>query len=204
MTQPLDRRRFAWCAAAVAFALLPMAMVIPGWLVLALAALWLATLWLGLRGRMLPLPARLLATVAATVLALAAYDFRFGRDTGAALLSTMLVLKLLEVRRVRDGRSVLGFALFATMSSFLLDQSPWMLAGAALGLLVTLSALAEVAERESGSRTPPLRSRLGATLKMLALSLPLAAAGFLLFPRLASPLWGVPGKAAESRTGLSD
>lgn len=205
MNAMLDRRGFLWCAVAVPAALLPMALVLQPWLVAALAALWLVALAAGLRQRLLPIAVRLPLTLVVAALALAAYDFRFGRDTGAALLSTMLVLKLLELRRVRDARSVLGFALFATMSAFLLDQGPALLATAAIGCVVVLSALADVADRAAG--TPlrqPVRTRVLATLKMLALSLPLAAAGFFLFPRLASPLWGVPGKATESRTGLTD
>ena len=205
MNTTLDRRGFLWCAGAIGLALVPMALVLPSWLVSTLLALWAAALLFGLRGRVLPLLVRLPLTLLIAGVALAAYDFRFGRDTGAALLATMLVLKLFELRRVRDARSVLGFSLFATMAAFLLDQGPALLVTAALGSVAVLSALAEIADLEAGGRSGgSIRPRVWATLKMLALSIPLAAAGFFLFPRLASPLWGVPGKAAEARTGLTD
>ena len=38
---------------------------------------------------------------------------------------------------------------------------------------------------------------------VLLKSLPLAAALFLLFPRLNAPLWGLPGDTTTGRTGLS-
>ena len=205
MNTTLDRRSFLWCAAAVPAALAPLSLVLPPWLVAALAALWLCGLAAGLRRVLLPLWLRVPLTLAVALLAVGAYGFRFGRDTGGALLATMLVLKLFELRRIRDARSLLGFALFATMAAFLLDQGPDLLLAAALGTIVVLSALAEVNEREAGNSVRRgVRWRIGATVALLAVSLPLAAAGFFLFPRLSSPLWGVPGKAAEARTGLSD
>lgn len=204
MNTALDRRSFAWCAAAVPAALLPMALVLPPWLVAALASLWVGALLLGLRGRILPLLVRLPLTVLVAGFAVGSYGFRFGRDTGAALLATMLVLKLYELRRVRDARSVLGFALFAAMAAFLLDQGPALLLAGMVGCIVVLSALAEVADREAGAERRRPRHRLLTTAAALLLSLPLAMAGFFLFPRLASPLWGVPGKAAEARSGLDD
>lgn len=204
MNTTLDRRSFAWCAAAVPAALLPMAMVVPGWLTAVLAALWACALALGLRGRIMPLALRLPMTLVVAGLAVGSYGFRFGRDTGAALLATMLVLKLFELRRVRDARSVLGFGLFAAMAAFLLDQGPAMLLAGIVGCIVVLAALGEVADRAAGTRRRPLRRRLLGAATTLLLSLPLATAGFFLFPRLASPLWGVPGKATEARTGLDD
>src|SRR5690606_36223656 len=106
----LDRATFLWCAAAVPAALAPMAMAMPPWLVGVLAAFWLGAVALGVRGRVLHMAVRLPLTLAVAALAVGAYGFRFGRDTGGALLATMLVLKLFELRRTRDSRSLLGFA----------------------------------------------------------------------------------------------
>ena len=49
----------------------------------------------------------------------------------------------------------------------------------------------------------PARERLRRVAAMVAIGLPLALAAFWLFPRMATPLWGVPERAI-TRTGLSD
>src|SRR5690606_19455523 len=151
-----------------------MALVVPAWLMAVLAALWACALVLGLRGRIVPVAVRLPLTVVVAGLAVGSYGFHFGRDTGAALLATMLVLKLFELRRIRDARSVLGFGLFAAMAAFLLDQGPAMLLAGIVGCIVILAALAEVADREAGARRRPLRRRLLGAASILLLSLPLA------------------------------
>ena len=48
-----------------------------------------------------------------------------------------------------------------------------------------------------------LPKRLRTSAAMMALALPLALAGFWLFPRLESPLWGLPGKSLQGG-GLGD
>jgi transglutaminase-like putative cysteine protease len=203
---PLDRHTFGWCAASVCAALLPLAPTLPGWLLGLLAALAAVGTLSGLRGRQLSAWIRLPLTLGVALVVLAAYDFKFGRDTGAALLVTMLALKLLETRRVRDARSVLSFALFAVMAGFLQDQSPATLLLAVVATVLALAALARVADVEAPSALAPqpVAARLRTVGKLLALSLPLAVVGFFLFPRLGSPLWGLPENSAKARTGLSD
>lgn len=208
MKPSLDRTTFLWCAAAVTASLLPVLPSLPPWLaaaLLAVAALGIAYGWFG---RKLSPWIRLPLTLGLAGLVLFAYNFRFGRDTGAALLATMLALKLLETRSVRDARSVLSFSLFAIMAGFLQDQGPQTLLLALVATVLVLASLARVAEVDlpggAANVTMPLRARLAVAGKLLALSLPLAAVGFFLFPRLGSPLWGVPENVAEARTGLSN
>ena len=203
----LDRTTFLWCAVAVIAALLPVLPALPIWLtgtLLVVSGLGLAYGWMQ---RHLSAWIRLPMTLGLAGLTLFAYNFRFGRDTGAALLATMLALKLLETRSVRDARSVLSFALFAVMAGFLQDQGPQTLLLALLATILVLSALARVADADLPDTTPSaasVRPRLWQTSKLLALSLPLAAVGFFLFPRLGSPLWGVPENVNEARTGLGN
>src|SRR5690606_30068943 len=75
--------------------------------------------------------------------------------------------------------------------------------GPAAALLVR-AAMLRLAELEGGEPVAPgareRRLRVGA---LAAIGLPLALAAFWLFPRMATPLWGVPERAI-SRTGLSD
>src|SRR5690606_12889678 len=109
-----------------------------------------------------------------------------------------------ELASLRDARSLVGFALFAPFSTFLLDQGPLSLALGLVGAIVALAALAQLAEQESGetARTSP-RRRVAIVARLLLIGLPLALAAFWLFPRLGSPLWGVPERAL-ARPGLSD
>lgn len=204
----INRTTFAWCAAAALSAQLPLAVSQPAWLLGFLAFLTLAGAALGWRGLRLSAWLRLPLTLGAAGVVLYAYGFRFGRDTGGALLTTMLALKLFELRHARDARSLLGFALFAVMAGFLQSQAPAVLLLALLCVILVLAAMARVTQAELGApaahAAATLRGRIGAAVRLLVLSLPLAAAAFLFFPRLGSPLWGLPENAADARTGLSD
>lgn len=204
---PLDRRARAWALLAASACLAPLLLQLPARLgagiaaaALLVAALawtrplpsaWRVVLWLGLVGAVLGFA-----------------HFRFGRDTACALLAAMLAIKPAETSGVRDARSLLGFALFAPFATFLLDQGPFALGLGLLAALLALAALHALAEYESEAApaalaaTPPWR-RLAAVGRLLGLGLPLALAAFWLFPRLASPLWGVPDRAL-SRPGLSE
>src|SRR5690606_6534126 len=75
-----------------------------------------------------------------------------------------------------------------------------------LALAAALTArrtLQRLADAEAGVAPPPLRRHLATTARLVGLGLPLALAAFWLFPRLATPLWGVPERAL-ARPGLSD
>jgi transglutaminase-like putative cysteine protease len=130
---------------------------------------------------------------------------RFGRDTGCALLAAMLAIKPSETAKLRDARSLIGFALVAPFATFLLDQGPLSLALGLAAAVGALAALQRFADLESGDArfSIPLRTRLRSVLHLLLIGLPLALAAFWLFPRLASPMWGVPERAI-ARPGLSD
>ncbi|HEY0310781.1 MAG TPA: DUF3488 and transglutaminase-like domain-containing protein [Luteimonas sp.] len=203
MSPPLDRRARTWSLLAASACLLPLLLQLPGWLgpgIGAAAALVVAAAW----SRPLPGWLRLLLWLALVGGVLGAAHFRFGRDTACALLAAMLAIKPAETASLRDARSLLGFALFAPFATFLLDQGPLALLLGLAGTLVALAALLQLAELESGdvrARRPV--QRLATVLRLVALGLPLALATFWLFPRLASPLWGVPERAM-ARPGLSD
>jgi transglutaminase-like putative cysteine protease len=155
--------------------------------------------------RPLPVLLRLLLGIG-FIAAVAAVSPGIGRDTACAVLAAMLALKPSETFSQRDGRSLVGFALFAPFAAFLLDQGPLSLALALLAVLAALLALQQLAsdEAEVGGRgAAHWRQSSGEVLKLAALGLPLALAAFWLFPRLPAPLWGLPERAI-ARPGLSD
>lgn len=199
----LDRNARTWNLASAALALLPLLLQLPPMLatVIALAALLTAALsW----RRVLPMPVRLLLVLG--MLAAIVWQMglvRPGRDTGCALLAAMLAIKSSELRSLRDARSLLGFALFSPFAAFLLDQGPLTTLLAALAGLCALLALQRLAQGEGHADALPLRGQLKGVGRLLALGLPLALASFWLFPRLSTPLWGVPERAV-STPGLSD
>ncbi|WP_369914429.1 transglutaminaseTgpA domain-containing protein [Xanthomonas sp. NCPPB 3005] len=191
-----------WALAAGLLSLLPLLLQLPG----ALALLFAATaLLIGASSAWRPLPAALRLLLVAAMLAAIYWQvgMRFGRDTGCAMLAAMLAIKPSELKTLRDARSLLGFALFAPFAAFLLDQGPvTMLLGLA-AVIAALLCMQRLADQEGHSAAPPLRGQLRGVGRLLALGLPLALAAFWLFPRLGSPLWGVPERAL-ARPGLSD
>ncbi|WP_439447875.1 transglutaminase TgpA family protein [Stenotrophomonas sp. ATs4] len=199
----LDRSTRAWTLACAALALLPLLLQLPALLaaVIAIAAMLTAALsW----RRVLPMPVRLLLVLG--MLAAIVWQMgmvRPGRDTGCALLAAMLAIKSSELRNLRDARSLLGFALFAPFAAFLLDQGPLTTTLAVIAGVGALLALQRLAHDEGHAGRLALRGQLRSVGRLLAIGLPLALASFWLFPRLATPLWGVPERAVGT-PGLSD
>lgn len=197
---PEVRRVCLWAAAVSA---LPLLRLSPWWLAAVLLAVALLAAFTSVRQ---PWPPwlRVLLTFALTGLAVAATEFRFGRDTGCALLLAMLALKVAEARTLRDARSLVGFGLFATFASFLQDQGPLTLLLALPALAITLDAFAHLAAAQAGAPTVRIawQQRLRRMGAMLALALPLALAGFWFYPRMGTPMWGVPENAV-GKTGIS-
>ncbi|HWS78154.1 MAG TPA: DUF3488 and transglutaminase-like domain-containing protein [Thermomonas sp.] len=140
------------------------------------------------------------------IVAIAAVAPGVGRDTACAVLAAMLALKPSETVSLRDGRSLVGFALFAPFASFLLDLGPLSLALALVAVVAGLLALQQLAHDEAevhANAGGQWWQASAGVLKLLALGLPLALAAFWLFPRLPTPLWGLPDRVV-ARPGLSD
>ena len=139
------------------------------------------------------------------------YGDMAGRRAAVSLLAVMLSLKLIECYRIRDARLVVSFSLFLCATQFLFGQKILMPAYGAAVSALALVALARLQRQEAWQHEgePPrirasLGSELGFSLRLLALAVPLGLAFFLLFPRLATPLWGIPETTLDSKSGLSD
>lgn len=197
----LPRDRLQWLVAALVAVLAPHALNLVWWL----PPLWAGVLgwswWAARRGR--PLPSggvRLALTLGLAAAVLAHYGSTIGRDAGVALLATMTVLKLTELRGPRDARVVLFVGYFLIGTLFLFTQSiPTALYAIAQVVAVTaaLNAL-----HDPAPAPPAARLRLAATL--LAQAVPMALLLFFLFPRLPGPLWSLPQDAYSGMTGLDD
>lgn len=200
----LDRSSRHWALLAAIACVVPLLLQLPAslaWPIAAAGVTTTAVAWY----RPLPGALRLLLTLLVVGAVLGVAGLRFGRDTGCALLAAMLAIKPSETVRLRDARSLIGFALFAPFATFLLDQGPLSLGLGLAAAIGALAALQRFADLESGDARfeVPLRARLRGVLHLLLIGLPLALAAFWLFPRLAAPMWGVPDRAM-GKPGLSD
>ena len=203
MTRIDDGSRL-WTLATAALALLPLLLQLPAQIAwgIALAAVLVALVsW----RRTLPAPLRLLLALLVLAAVFSQTGLRLGRDTGCALLAAMIAVKPSETFTLRDARSLVGFALFAPFAAFLLDQGPLSMALGLVSVLCALVALQRLADVETGSLSSSIAPShtLLAVGRLVAIGLPLVLAMFWLFPRLGSPLWGVPDRAL-GRPGLSD
>ncbi|QNP41025.1 transglutaminase TgpA family protein [Lysobacter solisilvae (ex Woo and Kim 2020)] len=200
----LDISSRRWSLLAALACVVPLLLQLPPSLGLPIAAAGGLTTLLAWR-KPLPAPIRLALTLLVVAAVLAVSGARLGRDTGCALLAAMLAIKPAETARLRDARSLIGFALFAPFATFLLDQGPLSLLlglASAFGALVALQRLSDL-ESGDAAFAVPLRTRLRSVLHLVLIGLPVALAAFWLFPRLGAPLWGMPERAL-GRTGLSD
>jgi transglutaminase-like putative cysteine protease len=160
-----------------------------------------------------PLPAwvRHSATAAGLVILFVSYGNLAGRRAAVSLLAVMLSLKMIECYRIRDARLVVSFSLFLCATQFLFTQSILMPFYGGMTVVLALVSLAQLQRTEAWSHegaAPAVRasiiSELGFSLRLLALAVPIGMALFILFPRLATPLWGIPDTTLDSKTGLSD
>ena len=187
--------------AAAAACLLPLLLQVPAGLALTLAGI--AALGMSVV-RPWPAMLRLMLLGMLGIYVLVSHGYSLGRDTGCAMLAALLALKPYETRTLRDASSLLGFSLFAPFTAFLQDQGPLTLGLALPAMALQLVALSVLAEQRPGAPVPQVgRSRLRTVGVAVLMALPLALAGFWLFPRLASPLWGMPENAL-GRGGLGD
>ncbi|EIC28047.1 MULTISPECIES: transglutaminase TgpA family protein [Methylomicrobium] len=122
-----------------------------------------------------------------------------GRDAGSNLFITALGLKLMETKRERDSCLIVYMAFVAAATQFLYEQS--ILFGAYIGLVCCLLLALLIAMNG-------LQHHIAQALKLAMVfvlqAAPLAAAMFILFPRLDPPKWLAIGSETRNRTGLSE
>ena len=144
----------------------------------------------------------LFGVITALLVAAVVASFRTinGLAAGTALLVVMGALKLIESRTRRDDGIVIGVSLFLLLAATLAAQSLWRLPLYLLILLGACAATALIAYPGAGLKA---RAALRLSARALAMSVPLAVACFLFFPRVAGQFWALE-RGGEATTGLSD
>lgn len=199
---PVSPRALTAVCAGLLLAMLPHWARLPLWipfLALACTGWRLGMAWRGWPA--MPAVPRIALTLLAVVGVWMHYGNVVGGEAGAALLAVMLALKLLELRRMRDAVVTAGLSYFLVITQFLFSQSVTTALLMLASALTTTTALAML--QDPDDRAGLRRSARHAT-GLLIQAAPLMLVMFVLFPRLASPLWGVPELEEEGRTGLDD
>ncbi|MDN5865055.1 MAG: DUF3488 and transglutaminase-like domain-containing protein [Gammaproteobacteria bacterium] len=184
----------------LATAFLPYLFILPPWVAaVALAVIGWRLLALYRNWRQPGLIIRIVLVVFGLLTVVASFRGFGGAEAGGAFLVITASLKAMESRNLRDFRIVALLVFILLAAAFLLNHSlPFALYAAFLVWLAT-AVLLSLGEGSESRRTLALRAS-----RLLAAALPIAIALFLLFPRLAGPLFrfGAPRMAAVS--GLAD
>lgn len=123
-----------------------------------------------------------------------------GLDVAVCLLILGTSFKLLEMRRRRDMIIVLCLCYVLTMIGFIYSQTIPAALLALVNIVAITSALITL-YRDNAHSSVENNTRLA--LRMVAQSIPLAIALFVLVPRVA-PLWSMPIPVSSSTTGVTD
>ncbi len=196
----LERGSIPWLLMAALATIAPHASHLPIWLSLlaALFLLWRGWLW----QRNERLPARwLLGLLVLAGTAGIGWQYRtlFGRDAGVALIVFFMALKPMEMQRRRDALVVIMLGFFLLLTHYFYSQT--ILTGLWL-LLATVQLTATLIRLHGNAQPAGQIVRYAGVL--VAQALPFMLILFLLFPRVAGPLWGLPQDAHSGLSGLSD
>ena len=196
-----DRRDTLFLMGAIALAVVPQAPHLPIWIPVAFACMFFWRLAIVFSGKTLPaFWVRALGALACMAAVFAHYQSLIGREQGVAMLTLFLGLKLLEMKARRDLFIVIFLCFFLLLTTFFQSQS---LLTAALVVGSVSALLATMITMQFGEGEASIPSRFRHAGLLLVQAAPIAIAMFVLFPRLATPLWGFQGGGGAASTGLS-
>ena len=199
--EALDHFAAPWLFVAAAVTVAPHFLHQPPWLTALCTVLFAWAGWLWWRDQRLPGRWWLMLLVAGGCAAIAV-EFRtlFGRDAGVALLVMLMGFKLLELKSRRDAVVVVTLGYFLLLTHYFYSQA----IATGLWLLAALWIVTATLIRIHGGTAATLRGSLRHAAVLGGQALPFMLVLYLLFPRVAGPLWGLPQDAHAGRTGLSE
>ena len=211
LREQLTPSQIGWLGALLLAAQLPQAPHLPIWVAVTGFLLVVARLVVFRHDRQRPQapPPRIpswtlvLFAVAAAFAVRATFGYLSGRDPSVAFLYILVAIKFLETRTTRDGTLLVCLSCFLLITPFFYGQS--LLAAVAVLPAVVLvgAALDALADDSGGAATAEPRVAIKRSGLMILQGVPVAILFFVLFPRLAGPLWGLPSDHS-AQTGLSE
>jgi transglutaminase-like putative cysteine protease len=193
-------RDIAWLTGSLALVIAPHASRAPWWLTLLTLCLFAWRFYYALDRAALPSRWLVLGVAAAAMLGVwIEYRTLFGRQPGIVLLMLFAGLKLLETRTHRDAAAAAFLGYMLIITNFLYTQS---IPTGALMCVALFAITATLVGFSAPNRAP--RPNLRTAALLLAHAVPAALALFVLFPRVQTPLWGLPQDAYAAMTGLSE
>ena len=208
----LTSAQIGWLGALLLSAQLPQAPHLPIWVAATGVLLVVVRLLVLRQDRQRPLapPPRIpswtlvLFAVAAAFAVRSSFGYLTGRDPSVAFLYILVAIKFLETRTIRDGTLLVCLSCFLLITPFFYGQS-LLAAIAVLPAVVLVGATLDA--MTDGSGVAAAGADRGAALRrsglMILQGAPVAVLLFVLFPRLAAPLWGLPSDHS-AQTGLSE
>ena len=208
----LTSGQIGWLGALLLSAQLPQAPHLPIWVAVTGVLLVVVRLVVLRQDRQRPLapPPRIpswtlvLFAVAAAFAVRSSFGYLSGRDPSVAFLYILVAIKFLETRTIRDGTLLVCLSCFLLITPFFYGQS-LLAAIAVLPAVVLVGATLDA--MTDGTGVAAVGAARGAALRrsglMILQGAPIAVLLFLLFPRLAAPLWGLPSDHS-AQTGLSE
>jgi transglutaminase-like putative cysteine protease len=151
----------------------------------------------------IPSWALILFAIAAALAVRKSFGVLISRDPCVAFLYILVAIKYLEARTARDGTLLVCLACFLLVAPFFYSQSLFAALAAVPAVLLVGASLDVLADPTANARPFAWRAALRRSGVMMLQGLPVAALLFVLFPRLAQPLWGLPSDVG-AQTGLSD
>ncbi|MCW7754261.1 DUF3488 and transglutaminase-like domain-containing protein [Desulfobotulus sp. H1] len=172
----------------------------PLWLSAAVVLTWVLCLAMA-RGRVAMPGKKTLAvlTWSCFLIILGGSSGSFAQDAGSRLLLIMAALKVLEVKTRRDAMALVFIAHLLVLSSLLYSESLAMALYLAAALILNHGVLGLLHDPEAG-----IGQKIRNASLLFILAAPLAFTLFIIFPRLASPLWGIQQPSSAAATGFSD
>ena len=199
--QQIPRNALVWIIISMFTLVLPHIERIPPWVLLVyfVAALWRFMVYRG-RWSFPRWPVKLGLILAGSAGILLSFSTLVGLEPTVALLLTAFALKLLESAERKDAYVLLFLGYFVVLTEFLFSQDLLIVMLSLLNVVIVTAGL--VALHRPGDNRFNLRPMKQATF-MVAQAAPLMLVLFFLFPRI-GPLWTVPLKSQQAKTGMSE
>lgn len=199
--EALDHGAPPWLLVVATLTTAPHFLHQPYWLSAFAGLLLLWGFWLWQRNQRLPSRWLLILLVIGGCAAVyGEFGSLFGRDAGVAMLVMLMAMKLLELKSRRDAMVVVTLGYFLLLTHYFYSQN----IPTGLWLLSSIWIITAALIRLHGGP----HSQLAPTLRYAGLlclqALPFMLVLYLLFPRIAGPLWGLPEDAHAGQTGLSE